>query len=356
MCQADNLNPSLLNSSRIESADSPDAIFQLMLDRGWSDGLPVIPPSPDRVNRMLEHVGRDPSELIGYINPDGGAATVEKIAVNAVMAGCLAEYMPVLIAAVEAITEPAFNIHGLQTTTNPVSPLMIINGPVRNAIGVNSGRGCLGPGWRANATIGRAVRLLLFNVGGAKPWSTDMAVHGTPGKFVFCLGENEEESIWDPLHVERGLAPDVSAVTVVGSQGTTNSLTFYKEAESILTVVASAMSHIGDNNYLLGGGNPLVLLTPGHAQLLDEQGFSKQRVKEWLFERCKIPIDRFPGETSMTNYEEGFVRDGDRVCPCRSPDDILLVVAGGPEPYHAAYCGNFGDTTAVTKVIALPGR
>ena len=196
-----------LESSRLEADDSAEAVFQLMLDGGWSDGLPVIPPTADRVSRMVEAAGREPSELIGYINPDGGAATVEKIAVNAVLAGCLPEYMPVLIAAVEAITEPEFNIHGLQTTTNPVAPLLIINGPVRNHIGVNSGRGCLGPGFRANATIGRAVRLLLFNVGGGKPWSTDMAVHGMPGKFVFCMGENEEESVWEPLHVERGLKP-----------------------------------------------------------------------------------------------------------------------------------------------------
>lgn len=342
-----------LTSSRFDAEDSPEGVFQLMLDRGWSDGLPVIPPSPGRVRRMVAYSGRDPEEVIGHINPDGGAATVEKIAINAVMAGCLPEYMPVLIAAVEAVTEPVFNIHGLQTTTNPVSPLLIINGPIRNAIGVNSGRGCLGPGWRANATIGRALRLLLFNLGGAKPWNTDMAVHGMPGKFIFCLGENEEESAWQPLHVERGLAQEASAVTVVGSQGTSNCLTFYKMAESILTVIASAMADFSDNNYLLGMGNPLVILTPGHARLFAEQGFSKQDVKEWLFEHTKIPLDRFPRETSMINYEDGFVMDGDRVCSCRGPDDILVVVAGGPEPYHVAYCGNFGDTTAVTKPVAL---
>ena len=351
MSQPDNLDSSHLASSRIEADDSPEAVFQLMLDQGWSDGLPVIPPSPDRVSQMLEYAGRDPSDVIGYINPEAGAATVEKIAVNSVMAGCLPEYMPVLIATVEAVTEPSFNIHGLQTTTNPASPLLIINGPVRNAIGVNSGRGCLGPGWRANATIGRALRLLLFNVGGAKPWSTDMAIQGMPGKYIFCLGENEEESVWGPLHVERGLAPDVSAVTVVGAQGTSNCLTFYKEAESILTMIASAMADLSDNNYLLGAGNPLVLLNPGQARLLAEQGFTKQLVREWLFEHAKIPIDRFPSEISLINYEDRFVRDGDRVCPCRSPDDILVVVTGGPEPYHAIYCGNFGDTTAVTKPV-----
>jgi hypothetical protein len=262
--------------------------------------------------------------------------------------------MPVLIAAVQAITRPEFNIHGIQTTTNPVAPLLIVNGPIRNQIGTNSGRGCLGPGWRANATIGRAVRLLLSNVGGARPWTTDMAVHGMPGKYVFCMGENEEESVWEPLHAERGLPLEQSAVTVVGAQGTSNCLTFYKQAESILTMIASAMADISDNNYLLAAGNPLVIITPGHARLFAEQSYTKQAIKEWLFEHCKVPIDQFPKETSVTSYEEGFVRDGDLVCPCRQPEDILVVVAGGPEPYHVLYCGTFGDTFAVTRPVELP--
>ena len=347
--------PGELISSSIDIADnSPESVFQFMIDQGWSDGLPVIPPTADRVQTMLDYAQQDASELVGYINPDAGSATVEKIAVNAVMAGCLPEYMPVLIAAVQAITEPSFNIHGLQTTTNPVSPLLIVNGPVRETIGLNSGRGTLGPGFRANATIGRAVRLLLLNVGGARPWTTDMSLHGSPAKYISCMGENEEDSIWDPLHVERGFSPDQSTVTVVGAQGFSNCLTFYKEPESFLTMIASAMADISDNNYLLAAGNPLVILTPGHAQIFSEWGYTKQAVKEALFERCKVPIERFPKETSVITYEDGFAMDGDRVCPCRSADDIMVVVSGGPEPYHVLYCGNFGDTTAVTKAVQLP--
>ena len=347
--------PGELISSSIDIADnSPESVFQFMIDQGWSDGLPAIPPTADRVQAMLDYAQQDASELVGYINPDAGSATVEKIAVNAVMAGCLPEYMPVLIAAVQAITEPSFNIHGLQTTTNPVSPLLIVNGPVRETIGLNSGRGTLGPGFRANATIGRAVRLLLLNVGGARPWTTDMSLHGSPAKYISCMGENEEDSIWDPLHVERGFSPDQSTVTVVGAQGFSNCLTFYKEPESFLTMIASAMADISDNNYLLAAGNPLVILTPGHAQIFSEWGYTKQAVKEALFERCKVPIERFPKETSVITYEDGFAMDGDRVCPCRSADDIMVVVSGGPEPYHVLYCGNFGDTTAVTKAVQLP--
>ena len=347
--------PGELISSSIDIADnSPESVFQFMIDQGWSDGLPVIPPTADRVQAMLDYAQQDASELVGYINPDAGSATVEKIAVNAVMAGCLPEYMPVLIAAVQAITEPSFNIHGLQTTTNPVSPLLIVNGPVRETIGLNSGRGTLGPGFRANATIGRAVRLLLLNVGGARPWTTDMSLHGSPAKYISCMGENEEDSIWDPLHVERGFSPDQSTVTVVGAQGFSNCLTFYKEPESFLTMIASAMADISDNNYLLAAGNPLVILTPGHAQIFSEWGYTKQAVKEALFERCKVPFERFPKGTSVITYADGFAMDGDRVCPCRSADDIMVVVSGGPEPYHVLYCGNFGDTTAVTKAVQLP--
>ena len=230
----------------------------------------------------------------------------------------------------------------------------MINGPIRNTIGINSGRGCLGPGFRANSTIGRAIRLLLLNIGGAKPWTTDMAIHGMPGKFAFCMGENEEESDWSPLHVERGFSPDQSAVTVVGAQGTSNCLTFYKEAESILTMVASAMTDISDNNYLLAGGNPVVIFSPGHTRLFTEQGYTKQSVKEWLFEHSKVPLEQFPKETSVISYEEGFAMDGDLVCPCARAEDIILLVGGGPEPYHVAYCGNFGDTKAVTKAIDIP--
>ena len=343
-----------MDSTEFDIDDSPEAVFQFMLENGWSDGLPVIPPTSERVRAMLDYAQRDAHELVGYINPDAGSATVEKIAVNAVMAGCLPEYMPILIAAIKAITEPSFNIHGLQTTTNPVSPLMIINGPVRNLVGLNSGRGTLGPGHRANATVGRAIRLLLLNVGGAKPWSTDMAVHGSPGKYISCMGENEEESVWQPLHVERGFSPGESTVTMVGTQGFSNCLTFYKEPKSFLTMIASAMADISDNNYLLAAGNPLVILTPGHAQIFSNHGYTKQQVKQELFELCKVPLKNFPEETSVITYEDGFALDGDRVCPCQSPDDIIVVVSGGPEPYHVLYAGNFGDTTAITVKVDLP--
>ena len=343
-------------STRFETDDTPEGVYELAVREGWSDGLPIIPPTSDRVGRMVEGSGRAPGDLIGYLNPEGGAATVEKIAVNAVMAGCLPEYMPVLVAIAEALAEPDFNLHGIQTTTNPAAPLIIVSGPVRSQIGMNCGRGCLGPGSRANATIGRAVRLLMLNVGGASPSTSDMAVHGMPGKYILCLGENEEESIWEPLGQERGMASGQSSVTVVGAQGTSNTLTFYKEPESILMLVAAGMANPGSNNVVLGGGNPLVIFTPGYPTLFAEQGFtSKQQVREWLFEHAKVPLDRFPAERSSVGFEDStLLKEGDKVLVCRRPEDILIVVAGGPEPYHVTYCPTFGDTWAVTKPVSAP--
>ena len=195
-----------LKSRKLKVANDMGAVFSDMYSRGYTDGLPVIPPTEPAVRAMLDAANMKPDEMIDVVPPEGGPATAEKVAINAVMAGCLPEYFPVVVAAMRAITAPKFNLLGIQTTTNPVSPVLIINGPIRKALGVNSGRGCLGPGWRANATIGRAIRLCLLNIGGGSPGDVDKAIHGMPGKFTFCFGEAEEESPWDPLHVENGFS------------------------------------------------------------------------------------------------------------------------------------------------------
>src|ERR1700730_17999819 len=174
-----------LVSARFKVTNDFGAAFTDMCERGFTDGLPVIPPTEAAVRAMLDAVGMQPNELIAVVPPEGGPATAEKVAVNAVMAGCLPEYFPVVIAAMRAVTEPKFNLLGVQTTTNPVGPVLIINGPVRTALKINSGRVCLGPGWRANATIGRALRLCLLNIGGCPPGEVDKAIHGMPGKFTF---------------------------------------------------------------------------------------------------------------------------------------------------------------------------
>lgn len=334
--------------------EDPDAIFEYALARGWSDGLPLIPPTPDRVERMLAATSRDPQSVVGRLDPRQGEATIEKVAINAVMAGCAPEYLPVVLAAIEAVADPAFNLNGIQATTNPVAPLLIVNGPIRKRIGINSGRNALGPGCRANATIGRAVRLCLLNIGGGIPGDVDKAILGMPGKYTFCLGENEEESPWDPLHVERGLPPAASAVTAVGVQGTNNLLILSGHAEDALLLIADAMATMGNNNVLLAGGNPVVFFSPGHARQFVEQGFpTKRAVRGFLFERARIPIDRFPPREVLPTkpMRERAIIDG-AVCAIRAADDLLVVVAGGPEPYHITYCPSFGETAAVTKPIA----
>lgn len=341
-------------TSRVHQVpDDPEAFFEYALAQGWSDGLPLIPPTPERVGRMLEATPRSADEVVAYLEPRHGAATVEKIAINAVMAGCAPEYLPVVIAAVEAVADPDFNLLGIQATTNPVAPLLIVNGPIRRRIGLNCGRNALGPGCRANATIGRALRLCLLNIGGGLPGPVDKAVLGMPGKYTFCLGENEEDSPWPPLHVERGFRLEESTVTAVGVQGTNNLLILSGRAEDALLLTADAMATMGNNNVLLARGNPVVFFTPGHARLLAEQGFpDRAAVCRFLYEQGRIPVERFPPREILPTkpLRERAIVD-DAVCAIRRPEDLLVVVAGGPEPYHITYCPSFGETSAVTRRI-----
>ncbi len=336
-----------------EVPDDAEAVFEYLLERKWTDGLPVIPPTPERVERMLAGTRRDPGEVVARLNPRQGDATVERVAINAVMAGCAPAYLPVVLAAVEAVADPAFNLTGIQATTNPVGPLVVVNGAVRTRIGMNCGRNALGPGNRANATIGRALRLCLINIGGGIPGDVDKAILGMPGKYTFCLGENEEESPWEPLHATRGLAVDESAVTVVGAQGTNNVVILSGNAEDALVLVADAMNTMGNNNVVSGNGNPIVFFSPGTARQLVEQGFPTRRsVQEFLFEHARIPMERFPAREILPSKPMSIrtIIDG-KVCAVHRPEDLLVVVAGGPEPYHITYCAAIGNCEAITRRV-----
>jgi hypothetical protein len=341
-----------LASPRIELPSDPMELFAKFYSLGITDGLPVIPPTDELVEQFIRASGLHGSHLVANLAPVEGAATVEKIAINAVMAGCLPEYMPVLTAAVEALADPAFNLLCLQTTTNSASPLVLINGPIRQQLGINCGRNALGPGRRANATIGRALRLLMVNVGGATPGDVDKATLGMPGKYTMCLGENEEESPWTPYHVDLGYDRQQSTVTVIGVQGNQNIYTPWKKAESILRAWASAMISLAANNTLRGKGHPILIVNPGHARLLQEQGIGKRRLQQELWERSGIPADQLPDEPSA--IEDGCRKmvDG-RSMVTGKPEDILIAVAGGPEAYHNTWCENIGDWAA-TREIKLP--
>ncbi len=339
-----------LRSERIDVEDSPEAVFDYVMSQGWGDGLPVIPPTEELVWRMVKGAGLPADRVVGALGPVKGEATVEKIAINGAMAGCLPQYMPVLVAAVEAVCEEQFNLDAVQTTTNPCGVGIIINGPIRHRLSVNCGRNCLGPGSRANATIGRALSLILRNVGGACPGEVDKATHGSPGKYTLCFGEDEENSPWEPLHVERGFQRDESAVTVNSFNGTLNTITTtYLEIRNMLGVMARDFGQMGSNNLHLGKGEPALVMTAGHAQLAAKAGMSKADVKRFIYDNSGIPVSQLWPMVRRHRIEPVTV-DG-VVHQTRRPEDVMIIVAGGPEPYHATFMPTFGDSWAVTKVI-----
>ncbi|MBI2864340.1 MAG: hypothetical protein HYX94_07220 [Chloroflexi bacterium] len=322
----------------------------------WTDGLPVIPPTEERVRPFVDYLKRDPAEVIAKIPPNLGAATIEKIAINAVMAGCRPEYMPVLLAAVRAMVEPDFNLAGMQTTTAPAAPLLVINGPIRRQVAINCGANALGQGWRANATIGRALRFILVNIGGALPGTVDRSALGQPGKYTMCLGESEEASPWEPLHVERGLAPELSAVTVVAANGTHNihvaSYDVRYDAETILALLAAPIACVGGCNRFdsLEFNEQTLIVNPGHAGELAKAGFSKREIKRYFWEQARIPLDRFPPELA-----ELFVSCPSRVIDNKvlmwlKPEDLVVIVAG-EAGIHSTFVPSWANSKSVTKAI-----
>ena len=324
------MDRSSLASEMVAVEDSLEAVNDLFLERGWSDGLPIVPPTEERIFLMLAGTRRPPQQVVATLAPAEGTATVEKIAVNCVMAGCRPDYLPVVIAAVEAMGDPIFNLYGVQTTTNPVTPAFIVNGPIRQSLGLNSSYNCLGQGSRANATIGRALRLVLTNVGGASPGTLDKATHGQPAKYTFCFAENEEESPWESLSVERGLGPGTSAVTALGAGGTIDINDPYcKTAGGFLDLVAGSIMSMGCGNLMHVGPIPLLIFCPEHAALLAGEGYSKAEAKRALYERAAIPLARFPKEVAEGRILRERLSPDAILHPAPSPEEMLFVVAGG---------------------------
>lgn len=304
-----------------------EASFSDLYKRGWTDGLPVIPPTRVAVEAMIAGVALDPKEAIAELAPSGGIATLESIAVNAVMAGCKPEYLPVVVAAVRAICAPEFNLPAIQGTGDAVCPALIVNGPIRGDICVNSADGALGPGWRANATIGRAVRLVMQNVGKAQPLVGDFAIMGQPAKYSFCFGENQEASPWAPLHSDRGYSQDDSTVTAVAALFTEGVSPLVKTTEAVLTTLASAMTTIGHANTAYGAGPVTIVIGLGSAAILADAGYSKSDVKAELFRRARFPVAAFPTGERLWAFE--LVIQDEEVLTVRNCEDITLVVAGG---------------------------
>jgi len=337
-------------SRRIEVPEDISEINRLFYEKGWSDGLPIVPPTEERVLELLQGTGRKPEEVVGVLPPRIAEATVEKIAINAVMAGCLPEHMPVIIAAVEAMVAGKFNLYGVQTTTHPCSPLLIINGPIRKQLDINCGYGALGPGRLANAVIGRAVRLILLNVGGAVPGQVDKATLGQPGKYAYVIGENEEASPWEPLSIEGGFSPEQSTVTVIAAESPHNVNDHYStSATGVLTTLAGTLAIQGSNNILLQIGGPLVFLGPEHAKTIAAEGYTKKQVKELLFEKARVPKKAFSIDIQEQRFS-GFP-DESLVPVAHEPGNILVVVAGGAGK-HSMIVPTFGNTSPITQLIS----
>jgi hypothetical protein len=322
---------------------------------GWTDGLPIVVPTPARVEEMCAGARHYPAESLGELAPRGGIATVQKIAINAVMAGCRPAYMPVIETAVLALLEPSFNLFGIQTTTHPCAALVIVHGPVATALGMSSGHGCFGPGNRANASIGRALRLILQNIGGAIPGQTDKATQGTPAKYTYCFAENEAASPWPPFRASLGFGFEESCVTVAAAEGPHNVNDHRStSAEGILTSMAQTMA-TGANNNLYQGGDLFVVFGPEHAETVAHSGFSREDVQSWLFEHARVSVDRFSPEKldelmSWGRYGDRMEEWGGRIPLVREAEHIRVLVAGGAGK-HSCWIPTFGIGLSQTRKI-----
>jgi hypothetical protein len=316
----------------------------------WTDGLPIVPPTEQAVAKILAYTDLDPDDTLGEISPSRANATVLAVAINAVMAGCRPEYFPVVIAAVKGLARHEFNALGIQSTTNPVAVMAVVNGPIARELEFNGGGNCLGQGVRANATVGRAIRLCMTNIGGGLPQTMDKATQGQPGKYGMCIAENEAEHPWQPFHVEHGCNPGTSAVSLFSVTGTQNILDLAsKSAVALLKTLASACATAGHQNIQVGGG-PLIVLCPEHAQILAGDGFSKDDVRGFLYETSRLRVGEFSSGNLVALVRRRGRRfgsdDPESTIPLAdSPSDIHLLVAGGPGP-HSTLMGSLGANTA----------
>ncbi len=316
--------------------------YEHAYDQGWTDGLPVIPATPDLVSRFVAASGRPADAAVALLPPRKGQATVEVIATNAVMAGCRPEYMPVIIAAVEAITDRRYPLEFIQVTTNPMTPFFLVNGPIRKQLDVNCGTGCLGPGWRANATIGRAIRLILQNAGGALPGVYSKSSFASPLRYTFLCGENEEENPWTPFHVDQGFQAGDSTITafkasnycnISGGEGV--------GPEEILRQIATNMPPMYG-----GGDGVLLLLGVNHARSLHEAGLTKRDIRQRLWELARVAENHFAADFVAMERAAGRGENG-MLYRTQSPDHIHVAVAGGPGPQDVYIAGGLPQTRLI---------
>lgn len=339
-------------SEEIKLSDAEEAI-EYFFTQGWTDGLPIVPPTPSKVRAMLAEMNLEGTEIVGEIPERKCRITSEQVAIHAVMAGCLPAYLPVVLAAVRAVTKPEFGVHGPTASTGGASILAIINGPVVQQLNLNTGKNLMGTGNRANATIGRAIRLVMQNAGRSAEF--DQTTIGNPAKFSFCIAEAECDE-WLPLHVERGFKREDSAITVFASLGANQVYNPVSDKpEGILMTMADSMSALGTFN-MQRDTQYAVVICPEHLAVLVENGWTKQRVKAFLYEharRKKTDMFKFG---LQVNLEPGDESQWMTAVP--SPDDILLVAGGGPAGRFSACVPGWGSvkqSRSVTEQIVITG-
>ena len=344
-------------ASRIEIPGSIARINTYFYQQGWTDGLPIIPPTEDLVLEMLEASPLPAKEVLGVLPPLNGTVTVEKTAVNSVMAGCEPDYFPVVLAAVKAVLQPQFNVGSITTTTGGAAPVVIVSGTVATSLGIHGGTAVFGSGHRANATIGRALRLTMRNLGGATADTMEKSTQGWPGKYTMCFAENQEANPWEPLHVELGFPLSASTVTVVASRGIhTMAEDTQKTGQGILETLVSSMKAGGISGYSYQGrgASPVVVLGPEHAQEIAAAGYSRRDVREYIFRNARLPFGEVKdrGHYSARSWPSEFEgQSDDFMLPLvMDPDKLILVVAGG-DGRHSSWFPAWSATQRATEVI-----
>ena len=346
-----------LNARRVAIPDSFQAIQDYCWEQGWTDGLPVVPPTEPLVREMLASYGGDPSFSLGTLQPRNSQATLEKLAINAVMAGCQPEYFPVVVAAVKAALDKDFNLGGNAATTGGAAQVVIVNGPIAKELGINGDAACFGPGSRANAAIGRALRLVIRNVAGLIPGVMDKATLATPGRYSFCFAENEERSPWEARNIQLGYTEGSSTVTVAGIRGvyTIMEPTVATGLEVLQTIVGN-MKAIGISNYYqIGTGAQIILvICPEHAAEIAASGLAKSDVQEYIFQNARMPLHLLLNRAHYGNRNwPSWVDETnpDTLVPIvRASEDIAVIVAGG-DGRHSAWLAGWGVTRMATQEI-----
>lgn len=342
-----------IKSRYYDVADPFDAM-ELCYAKGWTDGFPVVPPTEERIVAMLAAAGLEPDAQVAFIENRQVSVTAEKIAINAVLAGCKPEYMPVVVAAVEALGDPLYGYHGPATSTGGSAVLMIVNGPIARELDINCGNNLFGPGWRANATIGRAARLVMRNTMGTLPGTLDQSSLGHPGKYSYCIAENEAESPWPPLHVDRGYRREQNTVTIMAALGVhqiSNGLS--STPEGLLTTLCA---HMRISAGTMRQPQYALIFAGEHMVTIARSGWTRDDIKRYCFENSKISV----AELKRSNIQDGAVIAADErtmVPLVESPDDFLVIMAGGRAGVQSAFIPGWGGkagSQSVTREIRKP--